>query len=198
MELISTWRPFSLVRDAEWARHGADALDRGVDKRAWYDERFGAATVATFEPRLRAAFARAGVAGEYSLDGRTGPTSRGHRLACMAEIENGRETQDKFMESMFSRYFLGGETPCARETLLAACADAGMDVARCERVLDDDDLFADVVAEQKKKYASRVSGVPHFIISNDAGRKIELGGAQPPEAFADAFSELLGVDVDIE
>jgi predicted DsbA family dithiol-disulfide isomerase len=40
-----------------------------------------------------------------------------------------------------------------------------------------------------------VSGVPHFIVG-DGKRRISLSGAQPPEAFLDAFEELGVVDVD--
>ena len=54
---------------------GADVARAGVNKRSWYNERFGADTVATFEPRLASAFAKAGIEGAYTLDGNTGDTT---------------------------------------------------------------------------------------------------------------------------
>lgn len=114
-------------------------------------------------------------------------------MAYIAESKYGRETQDKLMEAIFTRYFLKGETPCDRDVLLAAATEAGLDREECEKVIADDDAFAAEVEEQKRRFAARVSGVPHFIISH-GGRRLEFGGAQPPDVFAEAFVDLLGID----
>ena len=64
--------------------------------------------------------------------------------------------------------------------------------------MDDKSACRDQVQRELSE-ARGVRGVPHFIITCDgdgASRKIEIGGAQPPEAFLDAFAELLDLDAD--
>lgn len=166
----------------------------GVDKRAWYDERFGAARVASFEPRLRDAFARAGIESPYSLEGNTGDTLSGHRLAAYATATGGEPAANAFMEAIMRRYFCESRAPCDREALLESAREANLDVDEARRVLSDEDAYAADVERDLAKYARGVSGVPFFIIAHGE-RTLMLSGAQPPEAFADAFSELLGEDV---
>jgi len=180
---------------------GADVARAGVNKRSWYNERFGADTVATFEPRLASAFAKAGIEGAYTLDGNTGDTRPAHRVAAYAEETHGPAAQDAFMRAMFHRYFIEALAPCDEAVMRDAASAAGLDEAVVSKVLADGEAspFETVVEEQMSATRARVRGVPHFIITCDgdgASRKIEIGGAQPPEAFLDAFAELLDLDAD--
>ena len=41
------------------------------------------------------------------------------------------------------------------------------------------------------KHAAGVTGVPHFVFTDEAtGRTLEMGGAQPPEVILEALEEL--------
>ena len=95
-------------------------------ERSWYNERFGADTVATFEPRLASAFAKAGIEGAYTLDGNTGDTRPAHRVAAYAEETHGPAAQDAFMRAMFHRYFIEALAPCDEAVMRDAASAAGL------------------------------------------------------------------------
>ena len=141
---------------------GADVARAGVNKRSWYNERFGADTVATFEPRLASAFAKAGIEGAYTLDGNTGDTRPAHRVAAYAEETHGPAAQDAFMRAMFHRYFIEALAPCDEAVMRDAASAAGLDEAAVSKVLADGEAspFETVVAEQMSATRARVFTQP--------------------------------------
>ena len=72
--------------------------------------------------------------------------------------------------------------------LLAAVRTAGLDEAEGARILDNEDLWAKEVNDDKTKFGRGVNGVPHSIFQG----KFAISGGQPPEAFEECIEELLG------
>lgn len=164
------WRPFLL-------NPGAPA--EGVDKLTMYNEKFGAARVASMVPMMTQRFAEVGL--KYSLGGRTGSTLNSHRLAAHALKSGGEDMQGRFMEEMMVSYFSEEKFVNDRSVLLAAAEKA--QVPGAAAVLDDPNALLAEVKAELKAFGRGVSGVPHFIVDG----RFPLGGAQPAEVFDEIF-----------
>jgi predicted DsbA family dithiol-disulfide isomerase len=103
-----------------------------------------------------------------------------HRLIWLAGKEG---VQDAVVEAQFRAYFTEGRGISNRPTLLDVVADAGLDRARSEGVLNSGDGLEAMNEAEELARRFRVEGVPFFIVNN----KITLSGAQQPDAFLDAF-----------
>jgi predicted DsbA family dithiol-disulfide isomerase len=111
---------------------------------------------------------------------RTPNTIDAHRLIWLADKEG---VQDAVVEALFRAYFTEGRDISKRQTLIDVVAKSGLDRRKAENVLESDEGLEAIkeAGEQARRF--RVDGVPFFIING----KITLGGAQPPEAFLEAF-----------
>jgi predicted DsbA family dithiol-disulfide isomerase len=192
-----------LVSPRVWEDLTPDQLRYGVNKMQWYCEKFGGESrVLPMIKRLSSVFDSIGLP-KYSLEGNTGPTLDGHRLAHFMKEEYSQLHQDAYMDAIMLDYFCNSKAPCDETVLLAACEKAfeadesasaeeqKSNLARAEEVLRDKVKYRDEVLAQVKDVQGRISGVPHFIIRNeDTKKKVEFSGAQPVETFLDAFEEL--------
>eukprot|EP00658_Telonema_sp_P-2_P082181 TRINITY_DN8619_c0_g1_i5.p1 TRINITY_DN8619_c0_g1~~TRINITY_DN8619_c0_g1_i5.p1 ORF type:complete len:160 (+),score=53.54 TRINITY_DN8619_c0_g1_i5:328-807(+) len=135
-------------------------------------------------------FAEAGLPYNFSDAALTGNTFNSHRLIAYAGTL-GDETQDKVVEALFHAYFADEKFLNAPETLIDAAVAAGIDQDEAQKFVEDETRFRAETAEELEVGKSlRVSGVPHFLVERD-GRRVQVGGAQPAEAFEQLFSELL-------
>ncbi len=114
---------------------------------------------------------------------RTPNTVDAHRLFWLADKQG---VQDAVVEGLFRAYFTDGRDISNRQTLIDVVAEAGLDRSRAEAVLSSDEGIETIrdAGEQARQF--RVDGVPFFIIG-----KLTLSGAQPPEAFLDAFKQAI-------
>ena len=110
---------------------------------------------------------------------RTPNTVDSHRLIWLADKEG---VQDAVMEALFRGYFTQGRDISNRQTLIDVAAEAGLDRDKAEALLSGGDGME---ASKEAGEHFRVDGVPFFIING----KITLSGAQPPDAFLDAFGK---------
>ena len=195
------WRPFFLMPQEVWRRGVAtgefprDAQTRGINKLDYYNSKFGGpARVTPMFERLRGVMESVGIDG-YSMGGNTGPTIDGHRVATYAGERESLEKQNDFMEALMRAYFTEEKCPADPDVVRAAAKRAGLDADAVDELLANPTAYLSETDEQLQRYARGVSGVPHFIVG-DGKRRISLSGAQPPEAFLDAFEELGVVDVD--
>ena len=77
-----------------------EQLQYGVNKMQWYCEKFGGESrVMPMISRLSSVFESIGLP-TYSLEGNTGPTLDGHRLAHFMKEENSQSHQDVFMDTI--------------------------------------------------------------------------------------------------
>jgi predicted DsbA family dithiol-disulfide isomerase len=107
-----------------------------------------------------------------------------HRLIWLAGKDS---VQDAVVEALFQAYFSEGRDISNRQTLLDVVAEAGLERSKAEAVLNGEDGQEAIkeAGEQARRF--RVDGVPLFIIDG----KITLSGAQPPDAFLEAFHQAL-------
>ena len=116
---------------------------------------------------------------------RTPNTLDAHRLIWLADKEG---VQDAVVEALFRGYFTEGRDISNRQTLIDVVADAGLDRHQAEEVLNRGEGMEAIKEAEGLSRRHRVDGVPFFIVNG----KITLGGAQPPEAFLEAFGKVVG------
>jgi len=172
------WRPFFL---------DPSLPAEGVDKRARYAAKFGAARVEQMLPHMARVGAAEGIA--FSFGGLTGNTLDAHRLSEWAYAQGGALAQDALNEELFARYFEREQCPSDRRVLADAAAAVGLPRAAAVAFLESGALAAEVRSEAeawRRRFA--VSGVPCFVF--DGGAAV-VEGAQDARAFAAVLSELL-------
>ncbi len=106
-----------------------------------------------------------------------------HRLLHWAEAQ-GRQLELK--HALFRAYFTEGLNPGARDVLLQAAEDVGLDTAEAAAILESDD-YADEVRERQQYYHSLgINSVPAVIVNE----KYLIQGGQPAAVFEQALREI--------
>jgi predicted DsbA family dithiol-disulfide isomerase len=123
---------------------------------------------------------------EFAFDKieRTPNTLEAHRLIWLADNQG---VQDAVVEALFRAYFTEGRDISDRQALIDVVAEAGLDRNKAEDVLNNDHGIEAIREADELARRFRVEGVPFFIING----KITLSGAQPPDAFLEAFKQAL-------
>jgi predicted DsbA family dithiol-disulfide isomerase len=155
----------------------------GISRKEYRTRKFGswersleldAQMVAVGEPE--------GIHFAFDRTERTPNTLDAHRLIWFADKEG---HQDAVVERLFRAYFTEGRDISDQQTLLDVVAEAGLVRKRAEVVLNGDEGMEAIKEAEGLSRRHRVDGVPFFIVNG----KITLGGAQPPEAFIEAFGQ---------
>ena len=106
-----------------------------------------------------------------------------HRMLHWAQLE-GKGAELK--RALLRAYHGEGRNPAGKDVLVEAARAVGLDPQRAAAIVDSNE-FADEVRERERHWMRQgVSGVP-FVIVND---KYAIEGAQPPEAFEEAFRQI--------
>jgi len=95
--------------------------------------------------------------------------------------KQGFEKQNAVVDELFLNFFTQEKYIGDREVLVAAAEKVGVDGARV--FLEDREAGLKEVLDAERKFRRGVTGVPHFVIDG----RYEISGAQPPEAFLEAF-----------
>jgi predicted DsbA family dithiol-disulfide isomerase len=162
-----------------------DMGPEGEEVVAYIARKYGrtAEQIAETQARIRQAGANAGFA--FGRRDHVWNTFDAHRMLHWASLE-GRGAELK--RALLRAYHGEGRNPAAKDVLVEAAAAAGLDRARAEAVANSDE-FANEVRERERHWLRQgVSGVP-FVVIND---KYAIEGAQPPEAFEQAFRQIAG------
>ena len=162
-----------------------DMGPEGEEIVAYIARKYGrtAEQIADTQARIRQAGANAGFA--FGRRDHVWNTFDAHRMLHWASLE-GRGAQLK--RALLRAYHGEGRNPAAKDVLVEAAAAAGLDRARAEAVANSDE-FANEVRERERHWLRQgVSGVPFVVINN----KYAIEGAQPPEAFEQAFRQIAG------
>lgn len=112
---------------------------------------------------------------------RTPNTLDAHRLIWLADKEG---VQGAVVEALFRAYFTEGWDISNRRTLIDVAVEAGLDRDKAEAVLNGDEGMDAIKEAHEQARRVGVEGVPFFIVNG----KVTLAGAQPPDAFLEAFS----------
>ncbi|CAM9495134.1 unnamed protein product [Sphacelaria rigidula] len=123
----------------------------------------------------------------FNKDRRVHNTIRSHRLVRLAS-EQGKGGD--MIEQLFHGYFEEGRNIADVDVLLDLAKKA--DVECSKDYLQGKEGKDEVLYEYEKAARSEgVSGVPYFVLSREGSRAtLPLSGAQPPEAFIEAFEAL--------
>jgi len=162
-----------------------DMGPEGEEIVAYIARKYGrtAEQIAETQARIRQAGANAGFA--FGRRDHVWNTFDAHRMLHWASLE-GRGAELK--RALLRAYHGEGRNPAAKDVLVEAAAAAGLDRARAEAVANSDE-FANEVRERERHWLRQgVSGVPFVVINN----KYAIEGAQPPEAFEQAFRQIAG------
>jgi predicted DsbA family dithiol-disulfide isomerase len=122
---------------------------------------------------------------QFALDRieRTPNTVDAHRLIWLADRQN---CQNAVVEALFVAYFTEGRDITKRQTLIEVVAEAGLERRLAETMLNSNEGIDEFKEAEELSRRHRVGGMPFFIINNE----ITLSGAQQPEVFLGAFSQV--------
>ena len=155
----------------------------GVSRREYRTRKFGSwERSQELDARVVAVGQSEGIHFAFDRIERTPNTLDAHRLVGLAEKQG---VQDTVVEALFRAYFTEGRDISNRQTLLDVVAGAGFDRHGAEAMLNRNDGLEAIKEAGEQARQFRVEGVPFFII----GGKITLAGAQPPDAFLEAFRQ---------
>lgn len=106
-----------------------------------------------------------------------------HRMLHWAGLE-GRAVELK--RELLRAYHGEGRNPGAHDVLVELAGKVGLDPARARAILESDE-YADAVRERERFWMQGgVNGVPFVVVNG----KYAIEGAQPPEAFEQAFRKI--------
>ena len=117
--------------------------------------------------------------------GRIYNTFNAHRLLHWAELKDPQK-QRALKKALLRTYFTEGKSPEDPDVLLAAVADAGLDVGAAREVLQSDTFAAEVREREQFYLDNGIHAVPAVIVN---GRHLIQGG-QPQEVFEQALRQI--------
>jgi len=110
-------------------------------------------------------------------------TFNAHRLIHWAK-EHGLQTELKL--ALFDLYFKQAGNPSDDKQLLTCVEQVGLPKDKAQEILESDNFFNEVRADQQLGQQQGISSVPAFIFNN----KYLVSGGQPKEVFINAIQEL--------
>jgi len=111
-----------------------------------------------------------------------------HRLLHWAGLQSS-EKQSALKHALLTAYHSRAENPAARDVLLHAAGESGLDVERATAIIDSDEYAAEVRARERHWQQLGINSVPAVIIDD----RHLISGGQPPEVFERALRELAAV-----
>lgn len=157
--------------------------NEGISRREYRIKKFGSwERSQELDAKVIAVGKEEGIDFAFDRIERTPNTLDAHRLIWLAEAEG---SQDAVVEALFRAYFTEGRGISNHKTLLDVVAEAGLDRAKAEAVLNGDEGMEAIQQAGELSRRHHVDGVPFFIVNG----QITLAGAQPPEAFMEAFGQ---------
>ena len=176
-EVRVRWLPFQL---------NPTMPKEGISRRDYRTKKFGSwERSLELDAQMVAVGETEGIHFAFDRTERTPNTVDSHRLICLADQQG---CQDAIMEALFRAYFTEGRDISNRQTLIDVVAEAGLDRDQAEATLNGNDGLEALTEAERLSRRHRMDGVPFFIINGT----ITLSGAQPPEAFLEAFGKAVG------
>jgi predicted DsbA family dithiol-disulfide isomerase len=176
-EVRVRWLPFQL---------NPTIPKEGIGRKEYRSRKFGSwERSLELDAKLVAVGETEGIHFAFDRIERTPNTVDAHRLIWIADQ---KDCQDAVVEALFRAYFTEGRGFTNRQTLIDVVAEAGLDRQPAEAMLNSEEGMEAIKEAEELSRRHQVSGVPFFIINNE----ITLSGAQPPDAFLDAFRKAIG------
>jgi predicted DsbA family dithiol-disulfide isomerase len=175
------WRPFEL---------NPDMPAEGEDQEAHLQRKYRrpAEEGAALRGQMKAIAEGAGVSLSYEGDGEAPPammwnTRDCHKLLAFALEQAGHAVQTALKLALFRAHFNQRANLSDRDVLLDIAAEAGLHRAAAKAALDDPELEARVLAEERQAWDLNISGVPAMIVND----RFMIPGAQAPEVYVNAL-----------
>ncbi|MEP0190575.1 MAG: DsbA family oxidoreductase [Erythrobacter sp.] len=110
-------------------------------------------------------------------------TRDAHKLLGWALEQAGPQVQTELKLALFKAHFNERKRIGERDVLLDIAASVGLHRMAAKTALEDTDLEARVVAEERQAWDLNISGVPAMIVNG----KFMVPGAQPPETYVNVL-----------
>jgi predicted DsbA family dithiol-disulfide isomerase len=172
------WLPFQL---------NPSMPKEGINRREYRTAKFGSwERSLELDAKMVEVGESEGIHFAFDRNERTPNTLDAHRLIWLADKQG---CQDAVVEALFRAYFTDGRDIGNPQILIEVVAEAGLNRHQAELLLNGDEGMEAIREAGEMARRFRVEGVPFFIING----KITLSGAQPSEAFVEAFGQVVGV-----
>ena len=174
------FRPFEL--NPKMPQGGQDAIEHLTEKYGLTTEQ-----VLANQANIRAKALEAGFAFHPEGRKRVYNTFDAHRLIYWAAQKYDLAKQAALKTELLNTYFCLAVSLDDRNNLLDAVTRAGLDRQRAQAILSGDE-FATEVREEEAVYTNKgISSVPSIILND----QYLIQGAQPPESFTSAFTQII-------
>jgi predicted DsbA family dithiol-disulfide isomerase len=176
------WRPFEL---------NPDMPPEGEEQEVHLQRKYGrsAQQGAAVRGQMRAIAESAGVSLAYEGESDPAPpammwnTRAAHKLLGFALEQAGPQVQTALKLALFAAHFNQRQRMVDREVLLDIAASVGLHREAAKAALDDPELEARVLAEERQAWDLNITGVPAMIINST----FMIPGAQSPETYVNAL-----------
>ncbi len=175
------WRPFEL---------NPDMAPEGEEQEVHLQRKYrrSAEEGASIRGQMKAIAEGAGVSLSYEGEGEAPPammwnTRDCHKLLAFALEQAGPEVQTALKLALFRAHFNHRANLSDRAVLLDIAAAAVLHRAAAKAALDDPDLEARVLAEERQAWDLNITGVPAMIVND----RFLIPGAQAPEVYVNAL-----------
>lgn len=170
------WRPYQLAPETP---------AEGVDRRAYYKQKFGDGSpqLSAMREHLLKTGAGLGIKFDFENDCLVANTLDAHRLIRWA---SGANVQDLVAEDLMQRYFEDCAFLGDIDLLLDVAGKAGMDVGLVSELLGSDEDKKLVNEEIMQARQMGIQGVPMFIFDEKSG----VSGAQEASVLVDVIDKL--------
>lgn len=175
------WRPFEL---------NPDMAPQGEEQEAHLQRKYrrSAEEGVAMRNQMKQIAEDAGVSLSYKRDGDPPPamiwnTRDCHKLLAFALEQLGPEAQTRLKLALFEAHFNERRALSDRTILLDIAASIGLHREAAKVALDDAELEARVIAEERQAWDLNITGVPAMIVND----KFMIPGAQAPEVYVNAL-----------
>lgn len=176
------WRPFEL---------NPDMPIEGEEQEAHLQRKYrrSAEEGAAVRSQMKSIAEGAGVSLSYEGDEAEAPpammwnTRDAHKLLGFALEQAGPQVQTDLKLALFKAHFNERRRIGERDVLLDIAAGVGLHREAARAALEDEQLEARVVAEERQAWDLNISGVPAMIVNG----KFMIPGAQAPETYVNAL-----------
>ena len=174
------FRPFELNPNMPYG--GQDAIEHLTEKYG-----FTAEQVKANQANIRMKALEAGFVFHPEGRKRVYNTFDAHRLLYWAGKEYGLQKQAALKKELLNTYFCLAVSLDDPENLLDAVKRAGLNQGRAQEALKNNEFEKEVRDEEATYTSAGINSVPSIILND----QYLLQGAQPPEAFVNAFEQMI-------
>jgi predicted DsbA family dithiol-disulfide isomerase len=155
----------------------------GFDRKTYRAAKFGSlARAQALDTDVAAAGRSVGIDYRFDLIERTVNSHLAHRLLVLTQNESDQDTTGRVLEAIFEAYFSRGQNISNADVLADLMTSFGADRGDVIRALAGGAGETETTAAVEESRAEGIRTVPATRIAG-----VQVSGAQPPEAFADAL-----------